>query len=224
MKRVALGLALLSSIVFAQERGGQGQRQRPLDPCGSPTEVFSKQQLDKCYKGYFDAIIEARRLAEAANRKADDALKRADDALKRVNDLDGRVKKLESTVSDHDRRIKALEARIGDKTQLEEIGSVKFAFNRFNISQSEMAKIDDMSIKARGDIREVLVVGFADTVGGSRYNFNLSMYRAQMVASELARRGISIGRIRVAAYGKEVAELIGKDRKEQRVVRVFLVK
>ncbi|MCS7083457.1 MAG: OmpA family protein, partial [Aquificaceae bacterium] len=122
MRRVALGLAILSGVVFAQEkRGGQAQRQKPLDPCGSPTEVFSKQQLDKCYKGYFDAIIEARRLAESANKKADDALKRADDALKRVNELDGRVKKLETTVSDHERRIKALEGRTGDKTQLEEI-------------------------------------------------------------------------------------------------------
>jgi peptidoglycan-associated lipoprotein len=71
--------------------------------------------------------------------------------------------------------------------------------------------------------REVLVVGFADKRGTSHHNFNLSMWRAQMTASYLARRGVDIGKIRIAAYGKEVADLFDQDFKTQRAVKIFLV-
>ncbi len=78
--------------------------------------------------------------------------------------------------------------------------------------------------RLRSDSREVLVVGFADTRGTSKYNFNLSMWRAQMAASYLAKKGVDIGKIRVASYGKEVAELLGNKRKEQRAVIIYLIK
>ncbi len=194
-------------------------KQNPMDPCESPKEFYSKYMLDKCYKGYFDAIVESKRLAEEASKK--------------VNDLGGRVKKLENTAEDHERRIRALESRpaprreegVGPyKWQLEEVGAVYFDFDKFNIKPSEAKKLDDMVGKLTGDNREILIVGFADTRGSSRYNFNLSMWRAQMVASYLARKGVDIGRIRIASYGKEVANLLGPKHAQQRAVRVYLIK
>ncbi len=217
MKKIALALTLASGLVMAQDK------QNPMDPCGSPKEFYSKYMLDKCYKGYFDAIVESKRLAEEANKKA--------------NDLEGRVKKLENTAEDHERRIRALESRpapapapkreegVGPyKWQLEEVGLVYFDFDKFNIKSSEAKKLDDMVGKLTGDNREILIVGFADTRGSSRYNFNLSMWRAQMVASYLARKGVDIGRIRIASYGKEVADLLGPKHAQQRAVRVYLIK
>ena len=59
--------------------------------------------------------------------------------------------------------------------------------------------------------------GFADTRGSSKYNFNLSMWRAQMVASYLAQKGGDIGKIKMAAYGKEVAKLLGSKHAEAKV-------
>lgn len=222
MKRFTLALAVLSGLAMAQEK-------KPLDPCGSPKEFYSKYMLDKCYKGYFDAIVESKRLAEEAQ-------KRAEEANRRVGDLDGRLKRLEGRAEDQERRIRALEGRpaptapkreegIGPyKWQLEEVGVVYFDFDRFNVKPSEAKKLDDMAGKLKGESKEVLVVGFADKRGSSRYNFNLSMWRAQMVASYLAKKGVDIGRIRVASYGKEVAELIGPEHAQQRVVRVYLIK
>ncbi|QID34065.1 OmpA family protein [Pampinifervens florentissimum] len=217
MKKIALAMALASGFVMAQDK------QKPMDPCGSPQEFYSKYMLDKCYKGYFDAIVESKRLAEEASKK--------------VNDLEGRVKKLENTAEDHERRIRALESRpapapapkkeegVGPyKWQLEEVGVVYFDFDKFNIKSSEAKKLDDMVGKLTGDNREILIVGFADTRGSSRYNFNLSMWRAQMVASYLARKGVDIGRIRIASYGKEVADLLGPKHAQQRAVRVYLIK
>ena len=65
MKKSLLALSLLGGVVFAQDK--------PLDPCGSPNEVFSKHLLDQCYKGYFDALMEAKKKAEEALRLAREA-------------------------------------------------------------------------------------------------------------------------------------------------------
>jgi len=224
MKKSLLALSLLGGVVFAQDK--------PLDPCGSPKEVFSKYLLDQCYKGYFDAIMEAK-------KNADEAIKLAREANNKVGDLEKRVSSLEKTADDHERRIRALEARkpeapapahqpktegVGPyKWQLEEVGTIYFDFNKFDIKKSEAKKLDELVGKTRESGKEVLVVGFADKRGTSSYNFNLSMWRAQMTASYLAKKGVDIGKIRVAAYGKEVADLLGKDFKAQRAVKIFLV-
>jgi peptidoglycan-associated lipoprotein len=233
MKKSLLALSLIGGVVLAQDK--------PLDPCGSPKEVFSKYLLDQCYKGYFDAIMEA-------NKNADEALRLAREANNKVGDLERRVSSLERTVDDHERRIRALEGRRAEaptpplpppppppapqpKTegvgpymwQLEEVGTIYFDFNRFDIKRSEARKLDEIANKIRESGREVLVVGFADKRGPSSYNFNLSMWRAQMTASYLARKGVDIGKMRVAAYGKEVADLLGRDFRAQRAVKIFLV-
>ena len=229
MKKSLLALSLLGGVVFAKDK--------PLDPCGSPKEVFSKYLLDQCYKGYFDAIMEAK-------KNADEAIRLAREANNKVGDLERRVSSLERIADDHERRIRALEGRrpeapalappaprteqrtevVGPyKWQLGEVGTIYFDFNRFDIKESEARKLDELVGKIRESGREVLVVGFADKRGPSSYNFNLSMWRAQMTASYLAKKGVDIGKIRVAAYGKEVADLLGKDFKTQRAVKIFLV-
>ncbi len=240
MKKSLLALSLLGGVVFAQDK--------PLDPCGSPKEVFSKYLLDQCYKGYFDAIMEAKKNADEALRLAREAnnmisnLGLVREANNKISDLERRVSSLERTVNDHERRIRALEGRRAEvppppppapqpkaegvgpyKWQLEEVGTVYFDFNRFDIKRSEARKLDEIANKIRESGREVLVVGFADKRGPSSYNFNLSMWRAQMTASYLARKGVDIGKMRVAAYGKEVADLLGRDFRDQRAVKIFLV-
>jgi peptidoglycan-associated lipoprotein len=227
MKKSLLALSLLGGVVFAQDK--------PLDPCGSPKEVFSKYLLDQCYKGYFDTIMEAK-------KNADEALRLAREANKKASDLEKRVSSLEKTVDDHERRIRALEGRRAEASpplppapqpktegvgpyrwQLEEVGTVYFDFNKFDIKKSEAKKLDEIANKIKESGREVLVVGFADKRGPSSYNFNLSMWRAQMTASYLAKKGVDIGKIRIAAYGKEVADLLGRDFRDQRAVKIFLV-
>jgi peptidoglycan-associated lipoprotein len=218
-KSILLSLALLGSVAFAEQS---------LDPCGSPKEVYSKYLLDKCYKGYFDAIMEAKKKSEEALNKANEALNKANEALNKANDLEGRVNKLEGIVDDHEKRIKALEGRKSEAPaggwQLEEIGAVYFDFDKFNIKKSQEKKLDEIADKIKSDAREVLVVGFADTRGTSKYNFDLSTHRAQMVASYLAKKGVDIGRIRIASYGKEVAKMISPKYAEQRVVRIYFIK
>jgi len=170
-----------------------------------------------------------------AKKNADEALRLATEANNKVGDLEKRVSSLEKTGDDHERRIRDLEGRkpeapqprsegVGPyKWQLEEIGVVYFDFNKFDIKESEAKKLDELVGKIRESGREVLVVGFADKRGTANYNFNLSMWRAQMTASYLAKKGVDIGKIRVAAYGKEVADLLGQDFKAQRAVKIYII-
>jgi Outer membrane protein and related peptidoglycan-associated (lipo)proteins len=182
-----------------------------------------------------------------AKKNADEAIKLAREANNKVGDLERRVSSLERIADDHERRIRALEGRkpeapaplppsppaqrteqrtevVGPyKWQIEEVGTIYFDFNKFDIKESEARKLDELVDRIRESGREVLVVGFADKRGPSSYNFNLSMWRAQMTASYLVRKGVDIRKIRVAAYGKEIADLLGKDFKTQRAVKIFLV-
>ena len=222
MKKIALALSLLSGVVFAQEAKTQS-----LDPCGSPKEVYSKYLLDKCYEGYFKAIMESKKNAE-------EALRIANEANRKVGDLEKRVGALEKISEDHERRIKALEGRKPEvRPQLEvrarewraeEVGTIYFDSNSFNLKRSEAKKLDELASRLKDAEGEILVVGFTDKRGSSKYNFNLSMWRAQMVASHLAHKGVDVGKIRITSYGKELADLLGKNHSEQRVVKIFVIR
>jgi len=59
MRKLSLALLLMGGVVFAESA-----QEKQLDPCGSPKEVYSKYMLDKCYEGYFKAIMEAKKSAE----------------------------------------------------------------------------------------------------------------------------------------------------------------
>ena len=238
MKKTALALSLLSGVVFAQEAKTQS-----LDPCGSPKEVYTKHMLDRCYEGYFKAIMESKKNAE-------EALRIANEANRKVGDLEKRVGALEKTSEDHERRIRALEglkpeersqerprleadahqkrsesdAKRSESGVTEEIGTIYFDFGTFTIKSSEAKKLDELVNRLKEAEGGILVVGFADKRGPSEYNFNLSMWRAQMVASHLAQKGVDVGKIRITSYGSEIADLLGKNHSEQRVVKIFVIR
>ncbi|SHK56837.1 OmpA family protein [Thermocrinis minervae] len=217
MKKIALASALFVGLTLSL-----GNAQELTDPCGSPKEVFSKYLLDKCYKNYFDAIT--------------GASKKADEAISKVNDLEKRVGKLENIADDHEKRIRALEGRPVQETkstteqatarsfEATKVGTVHFAFNKFTLSKKAVDELKNVAQKLKDEKGEVLVVGFADKRGTSKYNFDLSMHRAQMVASELVKLGVDESRIRITAYGKELAQKFGKEFRAQRAVEIYLVK
>ncbi len=197
------------------------------DPCGSPKEFYSKYLLDKCYKVYFDAISESKRKAEEANAKASDALNKSSRLEAIIEDHENRIRQLERrpiTTPEPRREEPKREEGIGVyRWQLEEIGTVKFDFDRFDIRRDQLGTLDQIASRAKESGAEVLVVGFADTAGSAKYNFNLSMWRAQKVASELARRGVDIGKMNIAAYGKEIHDLLDpRNPSNQRVVKVYI--
>jgi len=70
--------------------------------------------------------------------------------------------------------------------------SIYFSFNDAILSPVTKHKLDSIvrDIQARGDVKGVRVVGFADHVGSPSYNEKLSHKRADSVRNYLAAKGI----------------------------------
>jgi OOP family OmpA-OmpF porin len=105
--------------------------------------------------------------ALAAGQSADTANKSAQEAYNRVDNLSGVV------------------ANLDNYKQLSDV-SVTFAFDKYVLTASDKAQLDDMAANltsARGYILEV--TGGTDSIGDAAYNYQLSQRRADAVANYL---------------------------------------
>jgi OOP family OmpA-OmpF porin len=105
--------------------------------------------------------------ALAAGQSADAANKAAQDAYNRVDTLNGVV------------------ANLDNYKQLSDV-SVTFAFDKYVLTASDKAQLDDFAAnltKARGYI--LTLTGGTDSVGDAQYNYQLSQRRADAVANYL---------------------------------------
>ncbi len=188
-----------------------------VDKCGSPKEVFTKYHLDKCYAEYFNAILENKKRAADIERRMKDLENKMAKLDSKVNDLAGRLEGLEGRLNDLENKIKeSIEPSIGVEA------TVYFAFDKFTLSEKAKEVLDGIVEQLKDkNITEILIIGFADPRGTNRYNYKLSMERAQSVASYLVKKGVDMSRIRIASYGEELAQMIGKTYREQRAVKVL---
>jgi len=81
---------------------------------------------------------------------------------------------------------------------------VYFQFDSFNISSSEMRKIDAVASYIRSKGGEVLVAGFTDSIGTEEYNRGLGDRRAHAVSRALAQRGVTRGKVQTVSFGEEM--------------------
>ncbi len=188
-----------------------------VDKCGSPKEVFTKYALDKCYAEYFNAILENKKKAADVERRMkalEDKMAKLDS---KVNDMAGRLDALEGKLNELENKIKE---SIEPSIRVE--ATVYFAFDKFTLSEKAKQVLDGIVEQLKDkNITEILIIGFADPRGTNRYNYKLSMERAQSVASYLVKKGVDMSRIRMASYGEELANMIGKTYREQRAVKVL---
>jgi outer membrane protein OmpA-like peptidoglycan-associated protein len=84
---------------------------------------------------------------------------------------------------------------------------VFFGWNKFNLTRQAKDTVAQAAATAKqlGSV-SIIVVGHTDTSGGARYNQRLSERRANTVANELVRNGISAEQI--SAMGKGETELL----------------
>lgn len=81
--------------------------------------------------------------------------------------------------------------------------TVYFDFNKSTLNAREKSKLDALAktIAASKEVEHVDIVGYADMIGTSSYNQQLSMRRANTVKSYLASRGLKTRKARVEAMG-----------------------
>ncbi len=81
---------------------------------------------------------------------------------------------------------------------------VFFDWDRHDLTQSAQDVLEALTgeLKARKDVKQVVVVGHADTSGPEKYNMKLSMKRADAVRGAIISRGYPPQQIRTEARGE----------------------
>jgi OOP family OmpA-OmpF porin len=81
-----------------------------------------------------------------------------------------------------------------------------FAFDRAEVLPRSYPLMDQVAkvLHEHPELRQVVVEGHTDNVGGDAYNRRLSRSRAEAVCRELERRGVEAGRLRAVGRGPDV--------------------
>lgn len=173
------------------------------DPCKDKNATLSNYLMEKCYGHYLKQIEINKENIEKLNT--------------RVTDLENDISAIRGDVGELKDDVAKL--KISGREQVR----VYFNTNRFYLREDAKVALDELIEAVRDkDIKKVIVVGYADPRGTRRYNFELSMKRAQNVAAYLIKNGIPVEKIRIVSYGEELAELIGQNYPEQRAVDVII--
>jgi len=82
---------------------------------------------------------------------------------------------------------------------------VFFDWDKYNLSSGANDVLDAVAaeLKARKDVKGIVVVGHADTSGPAKYNLRLSLKRAKAIQSGLVARGVPADLVRTEGRGEE---------------------
>ncbi len=86
---------------------------------------------------------------------------------------------------------------------------VQFGFDSFEVSASEMPKVQVVADSMRSGNTDVIIAGFTDERGTEEYNRGLGERRALAVRETLIGMGISGGRVQTVSFGEEMPAASG---------------
>ena len=81
---------------------------------------------------------------------------------------------------------------------------VQFGFDSFEVSGSEMGKVQAVADFMRSSRDNVIIAGFTDERGTEEYNRGLGERRALAVREKLIGLGIGGGRVQTVSFGEEM--------------------
>ena len=81
---------------------------------------------------------------------------------------------------------------------------VQFAYDSYEVSGSEQAKIQQVASAIKASPGNLIVAGFTDDRGTDEYNRGLGERRAQSVRQALINDGVPAGKIQTVSFGKEM--------------------
>ncbi|EAS66542.1 OmpA family protein [Photobacterium angustum] len=98
--------------------------------------------------------------------------------------------------------------------------AVYFDFDKHDLQMSEQSQLDLASkILSDNPRYRVAVIGSADSMGGAKYNDNLALKRAKVVADYFFSKGIDRSRMVTLSSGSREQFIVSKDREVNRVNR-----
>jgi peptidoglycan-associated lipoprotein len=88
---------------------------------------------------------------------------------------------------------------------------VQFGFDSFEVSGSELPKVQAVAQAMKSSSGDLIIAGFTDERGTEEYNRGLGERRALAVREALISRGIGGGRIQTVSFGEEMPANPGSD-------------
>lgn len=93
---------------------------------------------------------------------------------------------------------------LGGNVSKGQFAPVQFGFDSFQVSGSEMPKVQAVAQAMKSSSADLIIAGFTDERGTEEYNRGLGERRALAVREALISQGISGGRIQTVSFGEEM--------------------
>ena len=176
---------------IAEVRDAQGQQAERIDA----VDRRAQEGLSAAHGAMMAAEI-ANDRATAAGRSAADADRRADAAQQNAQRALNRIDTVEGQIEN---RIANL-----DKYSVVDEKSVTFKFDSDALTEESISKLDDVAGQVSAGSTGYLIElqGFTDSVGTEKYNFGLSVRRAESVLRYLVNENVPLYRISIVGLGK----------------------
>jgi len=140
---------------------------------------------------------------ESASKKSESSVAKNSEPTEVQTDVETEVVPEESMiVNDTTANNEVSELSINDVEN--KFSSVQFAFDKFNIQDSESKKIDAAVEIVNADAKNysVKLEGNCDEWGSDEYNFALGLRRANSVKKAMVNEGVDASRIVMVSYGE----------------------
>jgi peptidoglycan-associated lipoprotein len=93
---------------------------------------------------------------------------------------------------------------LGGNVSKGQFAPVQFGFDSFQVSGSEMPKVQAVAQAMKNSSGDLIIAGFTDERGTEEYNRGLGERRALAVREALISQGISGGRMQTVSFGEEM--------------------
>jgi outer membrane protein OmpA-like peptidoglycan-associated protein len=141
--------------------------------------------------------------AQQSQQQADSANADAQAARMQTATATAQAEKSQQQNADLQQQLAALNAKQTNRGMVLTLGSVLFATNETTLSSGGSSSLDKLTqFMHDNPKRNVMVEGYTDSSGGSEYNQDLSLRRADAVQSALVSDGINPQRIATKGYGE----------------------
>ena len=140
-------------------------------------------------------------LADAANSRALAAQADASDQAQQADAARAATADATRQAEELQRQIDGLQARVTDRGLVLTLGDVLFASGAANLNSGDAHLSKLAAFLNKYMDRNVLIVGYTDSIGGQDYNLGLSQRRADAVKFYLVQQGIDSARLSASGQG-----------------------
>jgi outer membrane protein OmpA-like peptidoglycan-associated protein len=197
-RKISIARAQAESQLAVDQRKGLTEQREAMRLQARTAEADAANQRANMAQAN---AADQQQLADAANSRALAAQANASDQAAQADAARAATADATRQAEELQRQIDGLQARVTDRGLVLTLGDVLFASGAANLNSGDahLGKLAAFLNKYMD--RNVLIVGYTDSVGGQDYNLGLSQRRADAVKFYLVQQGIDSSRLSATGQG-----------------------